>query len=239
MIGLFDLYYHISNDPSNNMLLYELHMSNNDYQFGNKGDFYLTINENRIFEDRLHVAFESILNTIPNELETSSFLKELRDLNLFQFKFFLSSRNKTQGLIGEAWIYKNYYQSLLKQYGNSFVMLPYDLIHDNIYNALNINGDLKDRHHPDFLCLSFSNGCLSVQFLEVKTYLNSPSPRFSDIFSAQILPVQTSILKWIKKSENSISSALAFKLQILQLFEISANNYGIGCLLFFFFSFIH
>ena len=25
-------------------------MSNNDYQFGNKGDFYLTINENRIFE---------------------------------------------------------------------------------------------------------------------------------------------------------------------------------------------
>ena len=219
-------YYHISNDPSNNMLLYELHMSNNDYQFGNKGDFYLTINENRIFEDRLHIAFESILNTIPNELETSSFLKELRDLNLFQFKFFLSSRNKTQGLIGEAWIYKNYYQSLLKQYGNNFVMLPYDLIHDNLYNALNINGDLKDRHHPDFLCLSFSNGCLSLQFLEVKTYLNSPSPRFSDIFSAQILPVQTSILKWIKKSENSISSALAFKLQILQLFEISANNYG-------------
>ena len=219
-------YYHISNDPSNNMLLYELHMSNNDYQFGNKGDFYLTINENRIFEDRLHVAFESILNTIPNELETSSFLKELRDLNLFQFKFFLSSRNKTQGLIGEAWIYKNYYQALLKQYGNNFVMLPYDLIHDNLYSALNINGDLKDRHHPDFLCLSFSNGSLYVQFLEVKTYLNSPSPRFNDIFSAQILPVQTSILQWIKKTENSKSLMLAFKLQILQLFEISANNYG-------------
>jgi hypothetical protein len=219
-------YNHISNDQTNNMLLYELHMSDNDYNFGNKGDFYLSINENKIFEDRLHVAFKSILDSVSNRLETTKFLGELRDLNLFQFKYFLSSRNKTQGLIGEAWIYKNLHRAFEKSFQTNFILLPYDLIHENMFKVLGVHGNLKDRHHPDFIRLSFRDKICDIQFIEVKTYLSNTAPNFTEIFHAQINPVQRAMNLWIQNAHESSNTRMAFKLQILQLFQIAAGNNG-------------